>query len=90
MFDASGHFTRAIVPAEQGSATAIVADFGNYSVTNGGKPLVRRVLGSQNPGIIGKDLPIEITLKNDELKTSNPTPSVSGTERAESVWKRVK
>ena len=48
------------------------------------------MLGSQNSAIVGKDLPIEITLKNDELMTSNSTPSVSGTDRADSVWKRVK
>jgi hypothetical protein len=89
-FDASGHFTQAIIPGEKGSATGVVAAFGDYSVTNGGKTLVRHILGSQNLGAVGKNLPLKITLSNDELKISNSNPSVQSSELAESVWKRVK
>ncbi len=87
-FDANGHFTQVIVPAEKGP-TELVAAFGDYSVTNGGKTLVRHMLGIQDASAIGKDLPIEITLSNDELKTSNVTTTTSA-RHAISVWHRVK
>lgn len=87
-FDASGHFTQAIVPGE-GGGKAIVAAFGDYSVTNGGKTLVRHIVGSQEPSADGKDFPLAITLANDELKVSNPKPTI-GTAQVESVWQRVK
>lgn len=88
-FDARGHFTQAIVPGEKESATAVVAAFGDYTVTGGGQTLVRHIVGSQNPSANGKDLSLKITLANDELKVSNPNPTTGGT-RVESVWKRVK
>ncbi|MGB6175672.1 MAG: lipocalin-like domain-containing protein [Methylocella sp.] len=93
-FDASGHFTQAIVPGEKGSATGIVAAFGDYSVTNGGKTLVRHILGSQDLGAVAKNLPLEITLANDELTTSNSNPTVNSIAHADiahadSVWRRV-
>lgn len=87
-FDTSGHFTQAIVPGE-GGGKGIVAVFGDYSVSNGGKTLVRHIVGSQNPSADGKDLPLTITLANDEMKVSNSNPTV-GTAHVESVWKRVK
>ncbi len=87
-FDASGHFTQAIVPGE-GGGKAIVVAFGDYSVTNGGKTLVRHIVGSQEPSADGKDFPLAITLANDELKVSNSKPTI-GTAHVESVWKRVK
>lgn len=87
-FDASGHFTQAIVPGE-GGGKAIVVAFGDYSVTNGGKTLVRHIVGSQEPSADGKDFPLAITLANDELKVSNSKPTI-GSAHVESVWKRVK
>lgn len=87
-FDAKGHFTQVIVPGEKGSATAVVAKFGDYSVTNGGNTLVLHTVGSQNPSVDGKDVSRQITLANDELKVSNSTPT-TGSGHAESVWKRA-
>lgn len=88
-FDARGHFTEVIVPGEKGSATAVVAQFGDYSVTNGGKTLAIHVIGSQNPSVDGKDAPRTIALSKGELKVSNPNPSIGGAH-VEAVWKRVR
>lgn len=87
-FDGKGHFTQAIVPGEKGTATAVVAAFGDYTVTNGGNSLVLHFVGSQNPSVDGKDVPRQITLANDELKISLPNPT-NGSAHVESVWKRV-
>ena len=88
-FDAKGHFTQVIVPGEKDSATAVVAAFGDYSVTNGGKTLVLHIVGSQNSSANGKDLPRQITLTKDELKVRNSNPTTGGA-RAELVWKQVR
>lgn len=89
-FDAKGHFTQVLVPGEAGSGTAVVAAFGDYSVTDGGKSLVLHIIGSQNPSADGKDIPRQITLVKDELKVSNSNPTTAGGGHVESVWKRVK
>lgn len=89
-FDASGHFTQVIVPGEKGSATGLVATFGDYAVSNGGKTLTRNIVGSQNLQAIGKALPLEISISNGEMTVSNASPSVQTSERATAIWKRVK
>lgn len=87
-FDSSGHFTQAIVPSDKGGRE-VVAAFGDYRLIEGGKTLVLHLVGSQNLAAIGKDLPREVTLANDELKISNPNPT-GGAARVEAVWKRVR
>lgn len=87
-FDAAGHFTQAIVPSAKGPGE-IVAAFGDYRLTDGGRTLVLHLIGSQNLAAIGKDLPRRISLQNDKLKVANPHPT-GGAARVEAVWKRVR
>lgn len=88
-FDAGGHFTAVIVPGEKGAATGIVANFGDYSVTNGGKTLVLHLVGSNNPSADGKDVPRAVTLSKGELKENNPNTAVAS-GHAEAVFKRIR
>lgn len=89
-FDATGHFTQVIVPGENGSTASVLAAFGDYTVTNDGKTLVRYILGSQDSSVVGEDLPVNFTLANDQMTVSNSSPSVNSSAHAESVWKRVR
>ena len=89
-FDANGHFTQVIVPGEKGAATGMVATFGDYTLSNGGKTLTRNIVGSQNLQAVGKALPLEISISQDEMVVTNATPSVQTSERATAIWKRVK
>lgn len=91
IFDPSGHVIQVIVPGEEGTAKAIVATFGTYSVTDGGKTLVIHYIGSNQPKLDGTDSKRGIvSLANDEIKLHNPNTVSAGGGTADTVWNRAK
>jgi hypothetical protein len=91
MFDPSGHVVQVIVPGEEGTAKAVVATYGTYSVTDGGKTLVIHYIGSNQPKNDGTDSKRDlISLTNDQIKLHNPNTTGTGGGTADTVWNRVK
>jgi len=91
IFDPSGHVIQVEVPGEEGAAKAIVATFGTYSVTDGGKTLVIHYIGSNQPKLDGTDSKREIiSLTNVEFKLHNPNTVSAGGGTADTVWNHAK
>jgi hypothetical protein len=66
-----------------------VAYFGTYAVNEAEKAITVQIEGSTFANLIGTDQKRLVTsLTADELKFSNPAPTVGGT--TQSVWKRAK
>ena len=78
-------------PEENKASTlGTLAYSGTYEVADGGKTLVFHVEASSYPNSEGTDQKRTITLTADELKWSNPAPTVAGGGTANVVLRRVK
>jgi hypothetical protein len=77
---------------EENKATVLgtLAYSGRYSVSDGGKTLTFHIEASSYPNAEGVDQKRSITLTEDELKWTNPAPTVAGGGTAQTVLKRVK
>jgi len=71
------------------AARGLVAQFGEWSVDESGKTLIRKNEGALNPTSAGREQKIEVSVSGDELRTIDGASGVSG-GRAETVWRRVK
>jgi hypothetical protein len=78
--------------AEENKAAMLgtLAYAGRYSVDDGGKTLVFHIEASSYPNSEGTDQKRSITVTGDELKWTNPAPTVAGGGTAHVVLKRVK
>jgi len=67
-----------------------ISYFGTYAVDEAGKTLTYKIEGASFPNWNGTDQkrPI-VSLTSDELKYSNPAPSIGG-PTTELMWKRIK
>jgi len=105
MFDANGRFLQLLLrpdipkyasnnrmqgtPEEnKGTAQGSIGFFGTYTVS--GTDLIRHIEGSSYPNWTGTDQKLtNLSLTGDELKWTNPAPSVGGSPVL-MVWKRTK
>ena len=71
------------------AARGVVAQFGEWSVDDAGKTLIRKNEGGLNPLAAGREQRVQFSASGDELKTTDSASGVSG-GRAETVWRRVK
>jgi hypothetical protein len=78
-------------PAEElaSAARGLVAQFGEWSVDETDKMLVRKNEGGLNPLAAGREQRVQVSVSGDELKTTDAASGVSG-GRAETVWRRIK
>jgi Lipocalin-like domain len=72
------------------SVLGVLAYSGRYSVTDGGKTLIFHIEASSYPNAEGVDQKRSITLTEDELKWTNPAPTVAGGGTAHTALRRVK
>lgn len=86
-----GGKSRANVSAEDlaTAARGVVAQFGEWSVDEDGKTLIRKNEGGLNPLAAGREQLVQISVSGDELKTRDATSAFAGSA-AETVWRRVK
>jgi hypothetical protein len=70
------------------SMLGVLAYSGRYSISDGGKTLIFHIEASSYPNAEGVDQKRSITLTEDELKWTNPAPTVGGT--AHTALRRVK
>ena len=68
-----------------------ISYFGTYEVDEAGKTLTYKIEGASFPNWNGTDQkrPDIVSLTSDELKYSNPAPSIGG-PTTELMWKRTK
>jgi lipocalin-like protein len=66
-----------------------VSSFGTYTVNEANKTFVIRFEGSSYPNLEGTEQTRPFTITGDELKVTNPSPSVGG-EPSHIVYRRAK
>jgi len=71
------------------AARGLVAQFGEWSVDEKSKTLIRKNEGALNPLAAGREQIVPIVVSGDELRTTDAVSGVSG-GRTETVWRRVK
>ena len=83
--------SRASASAEElaSAARGVVAQFGEWSVDEADKTLIRKNEGALNPLAAGREQRVQISVSGDELRTADAASGVSG-GRAETVWRRIK
>jgi Lipocalin-like domain len=98
MLSPSGRFSMFLLDGERPkSADPImpigpaVANFGTYSVDEGGKTLTYHVEGAASPNFEGTEQKATVTIKGDELSyVLSPIPSSRGPFVPAVTWKRAK
>ena len=96
-FDAHGHFTQVIASAEAPTPANkdqhhVIAEFGNYSVKDGGKTLAIHIIGSSTQSLDGKEADRNVSLlANGDMKIQNSSASARsvGTAHVEAIWRRL-
>jgi Lipocalin-like domain len=83
--------SRATGTADENKAAVLgaIASFGTYSVTEANKTFTIQFEGSSYPNLEGTEQTRPFTIAGDELKVTNPTPSVGGSP-SQLVYKRAK
>lgn len=71
------------------AARGLVAQFGEWSVDENAKMLIRKSEGALNPTATGREQRVPITVSGDELRTTDKASGVTG-GGAETVWRRMK
>lgn len=97
-FDALGHFTQVIASAEPPTPANkgqqhVIAEFGTYSVKDGGKTLAIHIIGSSTQSLDGKEADRSISrLANGDMKIQNSSASAHsvGTAHVEAIWARAR
>ncbi|MFI5295096.1 MAG: lipocalin-like domain-containing protein [Thermodesulfovibrionales bacterium] len=88
---ASNVRTKGTVEENQEVVHGSVAAFGTYKVTGDKEQILNlHMEGSTFPNWDGQDQKRPITVKGDELKVTNPAPSIGGGGTNYQVWKRAK
>jgi hypothetical protein len=85
---ASNNRAKGTAEAHQAVVQGSIAYFGKYTVDEKGQTLNLFIEGSTFPNWDGENQKRSLTLIGDELKITNPTASVGGTNYQ--VWKRAK
>jgi hypothetical protein len=86
-----GGKSRASVSTEElaSAARGVVAQFGEWSLDESGKMLIRKNEGGLNPLAAGREQRVQVSVSGDELKTMDATSAFAGSA-AETVWRRVR
>jgi len=67
-----------------------IGSFGTYAVDSAGKKFTVKFLGSSYPNLEATEQTRPFTIAGDELRITNPAPSIGGGSPSELVYRRAK
>ena len=71
-------------------APGIAANFGTWSVNEADKTLTLHIVGARNPTIEGKDIKMNISLNEGELRTTGDLSTLGIGGRLDATYRRFK